>query len=1050
MRAFASSASSHSALLPPRTVSMAQPLPAKDSALSTLLATRRASGTSAASLFSASALSPEECSALRSFLATPTGACALLPLAALCELPSGSTDPSFFSTLHSSAPTPAALASVCLPRSALAREDAAALRPLPHRLATALQVFAGGTLGRTGVGMGGEGAEPGVGHMVSPQACAEELSLLFQSAEKRAEEKGKALGRSVARARAAGAGAGAGAGTCPEEARSKWGSGMLEDVGTVGEAEMALCGRLAPGCVMLGRAVQILGKRLGLFASAGREELGAWVLSCGGEGGASSSSAASGGISLRTPCQWRPIVECIVGSMGAGGGAALAAAEADAAAAAAAASPFPNRLPHLRPAFLSLANKLSHAFAAADLEHEVKMGVPLSAHRALASAGGAGVSAYAPASAAVLPTELPWQSLVAALQNTLGISAEGPDAPVQRSSAWSSSSSAAPDDAGSSGSGGGSGGGGGDGDALTEDTAQASEHLHVISSFREGTRSAMVKSHLTAAFTTRVRLVAQRARAVFFEVTVRNPLDIGDYFDVHIKGGSGELRVITDAKEWEWFRAVCTPAVPDPGLSLGWGGGGGGWGGGAQSRTRAPFLPPAWQPLTHDATSASASGGSSSSGSSSGTASPSFSTPRIFLPPGQTLTLPLVYQCFACLPPPTGTAPSLPTPGLDILCPAPTPHTPPSHGTVERSAELLLISTSTSRVAAALHCAITLCAAPISRTIRYCAGEETWVRGVLPLPPHTHTSALYAVAGEAGGAALALHSAARHGGGGYPLFPPGEGVVTTLGPSLPSSSGPRRELSFRTRAGPSPAVTAFHICLYDDPHHAIPRSVWRVAVHSVLSAEGPSCTPGGEAGLELLLRGSSLGSATALRLFTDAARGTAVFPSPMGGPALPSALLTLPSGAPLHRLALCLRPRVPGPRRETVLVHAVDASAGGGGALVAAWRVSAHVAPAAVTRVYDVALVGSRPSALPASAAVLKRLEYANEWDAARCVSLACSHPALVALRSATVALPARGRGAIKMAVACAPVGTQEDVHLYVRDESGAVEETLLLRLAWT
>jgi len=48
------------------------------------------------------------------------------------------------------------------------------------------------------------------------------------------------------------------------------------------------------------------------------------------------------------------------------------------------------------------------------------------------------------------------------------------------------------------------------------------------------------------------------------------------------------------------------------------------------------------------------------------------------------------------------------------------------------------------------------------------------------------------------------------------------------------------------------------------------------------------------------------------------------------------------------------------------------------------------------------------------------------------------------------VALPPRGRGVIRMAVAAAPVGARLDVHVYVRDESGAVEETLLLRLAWS
>lgn len=45
--------------------------------------------------------------------------------------------------------------------------------------------------------------------------------------------------------------------------------------------------------------------------------------------------------------------------------------------------------------------------------------------------------------------------------------------------------------------------------------------------------------------------------------------------------------------------------------------------------------------------------------------------------------------------------------------------------------------------------------------------------------------------------------------------------------------------------------------------------------------------------------------------------------------------------------------------------------------------------------------------------------------------------------------LPAKGMGVIRMAVAGAPRGSALDVYVYVRDESGGVEETLLLRLTW-
>lgn len=45
--------------------------------------------------------------------------------------------------------------------------------------------------------------------------------------------------------------------------------------------------------------------------------------------------------------------------------------------------------------------------------------------------------------------------------------------------------------------------------------------------------------------------------------------------------------------------------------------------------------------------------------------------------------------------------------------------------------------------------------------------------------------------------------------------------------------------------------------------------------------------------------------------------------------------------------------------------------------------------------------------------------------------------------------LPAKGRGAIRLSVASARIGTAADVFLYVTDEEGLVEETLCLKCAW-
>ena len=60
------------------------------------------------------------------------------------------------------------------------------------------------------------------------------------------------------------------------------------------------------------------------------------------------------------------------------------------------------------------------------------------------------------------------------------------------------------------------------------------------------------------------------------------------------------------------------------------------------------------------------------------------------------------------------------------------------------------------------------------------------------------------------------------------------------------------------------------------------------------------------------------------------------------------------------------------------------------------------------------------------------------------------SEPALVTMKEAgPLTLPAKGRGAIRLSVASARIGTAADVFLYVTDEEGLVEETLCLKCAW-
>ena len=736
----------------------------------------------------------------------------------------------------------------------------------------------------------------------------------------------------------------------------------------------------------------------------------------------------------------------------------------------------------LRPYFLALVGKLTAAFSEASINHEVQMGVPLSADKALAAAaaaaaasGGGGTAPSASSLPQTIPPALPWSTLSTALATLLHLTIAD-NAPSTRRG----STSIAPYTGAAAGDATLFSGGGGaphpppslyDLGFVREDSTAAHQALEAVSALREGTRASALKSWVSAAFTTHLRLTAQRGKALFFEVTVRNPLDFGDYFEAHIAAPPGELRVVTSAGEWEWLRGVCTPAVGDPGWAAV---------GGASSSARAPLLPMHWeegvgggkaaQQQHHHLLGAPANGPPPPAAPAAAAAAAAL--PRVFLHPGQSLTLPIVYHCLSMATAQAPPSSQHPTPGLELISPPLPPtaaaaaaaHSSSGSTHQQRSVTLTLLSASTHHPAAHIEATITLLPAPISRTVRYTCSEEGWVRGALPLPPPPPSTALHSVAREAGGLALALGAAQRGGGGGYIVLPPDE---TTLACSIVEGGGvgggrARRELCFRTRAAAAPATAVFHVLLFDDPWRTILRGVWRIAISSVLACEGPTCTPGQDAHLELLLRGGSAsgsGSGSggqrtgSLRLITDAA-----LPGSGGGGGCgvsllhppPSLALPLAPRAQVHRLHMAVCPRLPGPRRETLLVHGV----GEGGVLVAAWRVGIHVCAPSISRVFDVALPGSSSSSgsgsSGSSGAMLRRLEYGNEWDAQRHITLRSSHPDLVALRTLTVALPPRGRGVIQLAVAPAPAGVQQDVYLYVRDESGAVEETLLLRLAWT
>ena len=945
---------------------------------------------------------------LRRLLATPTPGQAQLALleALLCAgAEEGGGEPDVLKVIEAAQLPPEALAAAVAGGRA-----GAAVAPLAARLAHCAAQHAAQKEANF---IGGSALQP------SPQAISAELEALFEAAERYAARKGEALGLMASRARARGLPLPAGG--AAEEAAM--GSAGEEDSCTLGEGEAALSGKLPRGMVTVGRAVFLLRVRLGGGVAAPAEEVAAWA-ACAALGSGSSSSEegeASLPPSFRDPIPWRGIVDAITATapMQPLGGAAPQLAPSN-----------------LRPEFLLLLGRLRAAFRAANAAQLAALGKPLSllpAVCAAAAAARAGAAALAyPHPPPPPPPTMAWAELAPALCQVL-LLAPPPAA-----------ATAAPDTA-----------------LLARQSRRASalqlpqplllppqpplavsevgygqqQQLAIVANYRDTVRSTTVRGALRAAACFSLRLTAVRGRAAFFEWTVRNAQPHSDTFALHVRGlgageGASELRLITDPAEWALFRRVLPPSAADPGLLL------------------PPAHPQSARQLQQtQRTPFSASPDWRVEGGS----------PTITLAAGASVTLPLVYQCLAMRGGGTAAAPA--ALGASVL-PQPPPHghaaPPPPNAAPPpapaRALEASLVSCSGGGALGTLLLSVALLPPPIHRTVRFAGAEMAWLRGALPLPPSPASEALFEreaalAAGGGEGGSLALAAAQRHGGGGYVSLPPDEGVAASLEES--GGSG-ERALHFRLRCGAWPALAVFHVLLFDDPYRAVLRSVWRVSVQALLSAEGPTAPPGQRTSMELLLRGAGGGGGAAagrprqIALFCDGAPGEVAFLGAAGSARNPT--LTLPPGAQLQRVELALTPRAPGPRRATLLVHAVDTATG---ELAAAWRLGAHVPPPHVSRVYDVALAGTGVGGSSASFTP-KKLTYANEWEQPRTIFLASSQPALLTVRGAVVALPPRGRALIRLAVAPAPAGASSDVLLYVCDEAGAVEETLLLRLSWT
>ncbi len=345
-----------------------------------------------------------------------------------------------------------------------------------------------------------------------------------------------------------------------------------------------------------------------------------------------------------------------------------------------------------------------------------------------------------------------------------------------------------------------------------------------------------------------------------------------------------------------------------------------------------------------------------------------------------------------------------------------------AHPSADGSLEAHTVTVTSPGPSGTLVATLTLVLHPfpplIARTLRYSVGENATLRTTLLLP----ASSPFAVVPSA------------DGGSG--------GIVASV--MQPSDAAAAAELRLQVRTGHAQSSSTFTVYLYADESCASLATAWRVVVTSVLAfAIAPALATG--AGVDLLVRGGALPRQVAL-FASDPREVAFVDGTAVGGAGVGcrTPTFTLQPHA-LNRIELLVRPLRPGPRTHALHLVAMDGQSAP--CLLAAWAVSGGGGHAAITRVYDVTLPYA--SSLGGGPPTPKRVPYSNEWSHARTVRVLSSSPSLVRVREGLVHLGPREKGAIRLTLAPGPGPMTEEVLLFVLDEAGAAEETLLLRLSW-
>jgi hypothetical protein len=581
------------------------------------------------------------------------------------------------------------------------------------------------------------------------------------------------------------------------------------------------------------------------------------------------------------------------------------------------------------------------------------------------------------------------------------------------------------------------------------------EELRIIQAYRESARGKeAVAERLREGSTATYRLFPSYGRTAFFEHTFRNPSPLRpETFVVKVEDGAGELRVVTSAAEWAYLRSVLPLACADAGLPRG-------------SNPR-PVLDVPWS-----------AGPAALAGGAGGTA-----TLAVTLGPGEQLTLPLVFvlsvPAAAAVPPSTALSSSSADAGRARLrtvglAPSDVGRDPrrvgssasPVDGPFGAGAELPPAALRTVHVevtcasfsgpVSRIRVEATPRPFPVHRTVRFFQAENTYLRATLPLPPvqlqQQAASSTFFFGGGGGGGGGTVSGVVS------PVF----AVCTDTGVlahAVDAGGMGGQDLVLRFKAGAFPSTASFYVLLYSDPYRAVLHECWRVVVHSLLHADVHTGS-GVRTDLDLVVRGSGFARTARLHSSSSAAPpGAFGLDFNLDEVRIPSRPLSLLAQG-LSKVGVSLVPLLPtasAAQPRPVHITLVDTERGD---LVAAWQLAVSAAAPVFSRVYDIRLpaggalaaaaAGTAPSSTPIFLLPIpKMLSYANPWERAREVTVRSSHPALVRVLEPALRLAPRAETSIKLDFARAPVQSSERVFIYVEDETGALEDTLLLRVAY-